>query len=464
MVFEIIGGMLNLFEVVPTDEAHVRVMSNRQEVFMNGKYKNEDCKSSYWKIPFITKITKLPLTNIKIPVSDIKLNDINMAKFQCDIVCFVRITDPIVAAQRTGITVEQERFEGESIGIKTLANDFSSVMESISRTVTTKQTIYEIFKDRSKLDDAMTREVQDIFPKWGMELVDMQIKDIKDVEKSTIISDIEAKIQAQISSEARIKIAEENSKAMITEALKRKEAEMEIAKNEEEWQKRRVEKEQIIAVAEAQKKKLEAERLKDANEALVLADQKLIVGNAENLRMKIEQEAEANKTKIRLESEANKIKIELDAEANRKRIEQEAEAISNKINKEGNAQAQVIKATKLSEAEGLDKLAQAQAKFNEAALNLERIRAAKDVQIAQAKAYAESLQNADIKIVAGSTSELMSGGFFGKINVGPKEGASYDLFREMGGQLPIGNVEKDLDLATKVEGVKSISKKNKGDS
>lgn len=66
--------------------------------------------------------------------------------------------------------------------------------------------------------------------------------------------------------------------------------------------------------------------------------------------------------------------------------------------------------------------------------------------------------------MAGSTSELMSGGFFGKINVGPKEGASYDLFREMGGQLPIGNVEKDVEMATRIEGVKSISKKNKGDS
>lgn len=447
MIPEIIGGMFGLYKVVPTDEAHVRILNNRREVFMSGKYKNTDMKSGYWVVPGITKLSKLPLTNISIPVEDIKLNDINMAKFVCDVVCFVKIDDPVVASERTGVTVEKERYED---GLENLSNDFRVMVESNARIAAAKQTILEIYKNRTTLDESITKELEKIFPEWGLKLVSAEIKDIKDVQGSSIISDIEKKSAAEISSQARVKIAEENSKAQIIEAKKLKEAEMEIAINEEEWQKRRVDKEKVIAIAEATKKKEEAERLRLANEALVEADQKLIVGNAENQKLKLEKDAEANKIKIRLEAEANKLRVDMEAEAN-----------SNKITKEGKASADIIRQTKLAEAEGMDKLAQAQAKFNEAALNLEKIRAVKEIQIAQAKAYAESLQKADIKIVAGSTAEIMSGGFFGNIKVGPKEGAAFDLFEHMGGKLPISNASESVELATKVKGVKAIQK---GDS
>lgn len=447
MIPEIIGGMFGLYKVVPTDEAHVRILNNRREVFMSGKYKNTDTKSGYWVVPGITKLSKLPLTNISIPVEDIKLNDINMAKFVCDVVCFVKIDDPVVASERTGVTVEKERYED---GLENLSNDFRVMVESNARIAAAKQTILEIYKNRTTLDESITKELEKIFPEWGLKLVSAEIKDIKDVQGSSIISDIEKKSAAEISSQARVKIAEENSKAQIIEAKKLKEAEMEIAINEEEWQKRRVDKEKVIAIAEATKKKEEAERLRLANEALVEADQKLIVGNAENQKLKLEKDAEANKIKIRLEAEANKLRVDMEAEAN-----------SNKITKEGKASADIIRQTKLAEAEGMDKLAQAQAKFNEAALNLEKIRAVKEIQIAQAKAYAESLQKADIKIVAGSTAEIMSGGFFGNIKVGPKEGAAFDLFEHMGGKLPISNASESVELATKVKGVKAIQK---GDS
>src|SRR3990167_7283688 len=79
----ILGGMFGLYRVVPVNEAHIRVLQNTKSVFSARLG-----KSAYWFIPFITKLHKLPLCNLAIPVNDIKLNDKNMAKFVSDIMCF----------------------------------------------------------------------------------------------------------------------------------------------------------------------------------------------------------------------------------------------------------------------------------------------------------------------------------------------------------------------------------------
>ena len=144
----IVGASLGLYKIVPIDEAHVRIQGNSRKVFMAGMYKGKECKSSYWKIPGITRITKLPLSNIRIDVPDTKLNDSDMAKFMCDLVCFVHITDPLLAAERTGLTTEKIRYEG---GFKQISEDFRAIMESVGRTTAAKQKILDIYKDRSKL-------------------------------------------------------------------------------------------------------------------------------------------------------------------------------------------------------------------------------------------------------------------------------------------------------------------------
>lgn len=417
-IFNLFGGMIGLYKVVPPDEAHVRVMSNKQEVFMS----DDNHKSGYWQIPFISVVQKVPLTNLNIFVKDIKLNDKNMAPFQCDINCFFNVSDPITAVKRTGITIEQARFEGSDISLDTLPEDFRAIIEGTIRGVATNQTLLDVYMKREILDKSVSAILSPLLPAWGLGLVDLEIRDIKDIQGSTIIADIERKIAAEISADARVKVAEQNARAQVTEAEQQKKAELEIAKNEEEWQKRRIEKERTVAIAEADKSNRAATELNKANTAIVAAEQKLIVGRAENEKLKIQKESEATKIQIGLLAEAN----------------------ANKINIEGSATADIIRKTKLAEAEGLDKLAIAQSKYNEAAINIESIKASRDVQLGYAKAYGEALSNADVKIVAGSTQEIMSGGVFGNIRVGAKEGAAYDQFRYMGGQLPIQELGKDL--------------------
>lgn len=397
-LLNMIGGIIGLYRVVPVDESHVRVMFDKKDVFMS----REGYNPSYWVVPTVTKIIKLPLTNIRIDVPDIKLNDKNMAKFMCDIICFVNISNPLLAAERTGITFTQTRYEGKQMNIDSLNNDFRAIMESIGRTVATKQTILDIYMNRDQLDSAVTSEVNKVFPSWGLSLVDLEIKDLKDIPGSTIIIDIEKKQAAEIQAEARIKIAQENKRAAIAEADATRESEVKKAENEEIWKKRNIEKEQKIAIAAQEKLKMESQKTQEANETYVEAQRIKEVGLANISKEVTIKNAEAIKSKTITE----------------------AEGVSNQIEITGRAEAEIIKLKKIADAEGTEKLALAQQKFNDAAMKIELIKANKDVKLAEAKAYEEGLKVAKINIVSGETREITSDGLIGKIRTGAKEGAA----------------------------------------
>ena len=140
----IVGGMVGLYRVVPVNEAHIRVLQNTKSVFSS-----RVGKSAYWVVPFITKLHKLPLCNLAIPVNDIKLNDKDMAKFVCDIMCFVNINNIDLAVERLILT-DTEREMG--FDFVKLSEDLRAIMESVGRTVTTKQTLLDIYMNRSLLD------------------------------------------------------------------------------------------------------------------------------------------------------------------------------------------------------------------------------------------------------------------------------------------------------------------------
>ena len=161
----ILGGMIGLYRVVPVNEAHIRVLRNSKKIFSS-----REGKSAYWIIPFITKLHKLPLCNLAIPVNDIKLNDKDMAKFVSDIMCFINIKDIDLAVERLILTDATKEMGFDFVK---LSEDLRAIMESVGRTVTTKQSILDIYMNRQLLDQAITKEVEVVFPKWGIELVDL---------------------------------------------------------------------------------------------------------------------------------------------------------------------------------------------------------------------------------------------------------------------------------------------------
>lgn len=391
MIHRFLGAMFGLYRVVPVNESHIRILMNTKTIFCS----REGFRSAYWYIPFITKLHKLPLCNLAIPVNDIKLNDKNMAKFVTDIMCFINIKDINLAVERLILTDTTQEMGFDFVK---LSEDLRAIMESVGRTVTTKQSILDIYMNRSLLDQAITKEVEVVFPKWGIELVDLELKDIKDASGSTIIQDIERKVAAEIRRDADIKVAQTT-----------KEAEVAKAEAEETYRKRQIEKDKVVAIAQQERVMAEQQKTAEANSLTVEANRKLKVGNADVDKETI--------TKI--------------AEAEKSRLLTVAEGRAKEIESVGNAEANIIKAKKVADAEGTEKLAEAQQKFNDAATNIEVIKATKDIQVAYAMAYQKAFEKANINIVAGSTSEILSGGLIGNIKVGAKEGASLMQLAEM---------------------------------
>ena len=401
----ILGGFFKLYRVVPVNEAHIRILQNSKSVF-SARQK----KSAYWVIPFITKLHKLPLCNLAIPVNDIKLNDKNMAKFVCDIMCFININNIDLAVERLILTDTEKEL---GFDFTKLSEDLRAIMESVGRTVTTKQTILDIYMNRSLLDQAITKEVEVVFPKWGIELVDLELKDIKDAAASTIIADIERKIAAEIRRDAEIKVATTT-----------KEAELVKAESEESYRKRQIEKDKQIGMAEQFKNQEIATKEAEANIEKIEAMRKLEVGQAEIEKQKMEQLAMGQKLKYTIEAEGQ----------------------ANQIQNVGKAEANIIQIKKEADAAGTLKLAEALKEYNDVAINVKILDIQKDIMIAKFNALAQAIQKADVKWIMSGTNAQK---FFG-LNLDAEGGANLQQFLQ----------ESGLDLE-KLKGLLNLSKNTK---
>ncbi len=381
----ILFGMIGLYRVVPVNEAHIRILQNTKSIFSA-----RTGKSAYWVVPFITKLHKLPLCNLAIPVNDIKLNDKNMAKFVCDIMCFINIKDISLAVERLILTDTTKEMGFDFIR---LSEDLRAIMESVGRTVTTKQTLLDVYMNRSLLDQAITKEVEMVFPKWGIELVDLELKDIKDATASTIIQDIERKVAAEIRRDADIRVATTT-----------KEAELAKAEAEEIYRKRQIEKDKQIGMAEQIKNQEIADKETEANAQKIEAMRKLQVGQAEIEKQKIEQLAMGQKIKYTVEAEGQ----------------------SNQIETVGKAEASIIRIKKEADAAGTLKLAEALKEYNDVAINVKVLDIQKDIMLAKFSAFAQAIQKADVKwIMSGANAQK----FFG-INLDAEGGANIKQFMD----------------------------------
>jgi hypothetical protein len=383
-----LGGFFGLYKIVPVNEAHIRILQNTKSIFSA-----RHGRSAYWVVPFITKLHKLPLCNLAIPVNDIKLNDKNMAKFVSDIMCFINIKNLDLAVERLILTDTEKEL---GFDFTKLSEDLRAIMESVGRTVTTKQTILDIYMNRSLLDQAITKEVEVVFPKWGIELVDLELKDIKDAANSTIIADIERKVASEIRRDADIRVATTT-----------KEAELVKAEAEETYRKRQILKDQEIGMAEQYKNQEIASKEKEANAIRIEAMRKLEVGHAEIEKQKMEQLASGQKLKYTIEAEGQ----------------------ANQISSVGKAEADIIRIKKEADAAGTLKLAEALKEFNDVAINVKVLDIQKDIMIAKFNALSQAVQKADLKwILSGANAQK----FFG-LNLDAEGGANLEQFiRESG--------------------------------
>ncbi|MEI8011592.1 MAG: SPFH domain-containing protein [Candidatus Omnitrophota bacterium] len=407
----ILGGMFGFYRVVPVNEAHIRILQNTKSIFSS-----RTNQSAYWIIPFITKMHKLPLCNLAIPVNDIKLNDKDMAKFVSDIMCFVNIKNIDLAVERLILTDTSKEMGFDFVR---LSEDLRAIMESVGRTVTTKQTILDIYMNRQLLDSAITKEVEVVFPKWGIELVDLELKDIKDAPGSTIIADIERKVASEIRRDADIRVATTN-----------KEAEIAKAEAEQIYRLRQIEKDKQIAMSEQFKNQEVATKEVEANIQKIEAMRKIQVGQAEIEKQRMEQLSMGQKLKSTIE----------------------AEGLANQIQNVGKAEADIIRIKKEADAAGTLKLAEALKEYNDVAINVKILDIQKDIMLAKFSALAQAIQHADIKwIMSGANAQK----FFG-LNLDAEGGANMEQFLHESGL----DLEKLKGLFKKDEpAVKVVEKK-----
>lgn len=382
MIHRLIGGFFRLYRVVPVNEAHIRIMMNSKGTFCS----REGYKSSYWYIPFVTKLHKLPLCNLAIPVNDIKLNDKNMAKFVTDMMCFINIKNVDLAVERLILTDTSEELGFDFVK---LSEDLRAIMESIGRTVVTKQSILEIYMNREMLDQAITKEVEAVFPKWGIELVDLELKDIKDAPGSTIIADIERKVAAEINRDAEIRVATTTREAEVVKATE-----------EETYRKRQIERDESIAAREQDKNKRVAEQQKIAREAELEVVKVQQVKTAEIEKAK--RLVEANQAKE--VEEINKLQKQLAGEGDRLRAEEVAKGEAAPIREKG-----------FAEADAKERLQDALNKFGDAAIRA--LVAEKIVNMQQVVGIetAKALSNANVKVFAGGDGDTKNAFDIGKI-------------------------------------------------
>ncbi len=360
------------YKVINPNHAHVVVFMGRgRKIYSPKIQEGVKTKTAYFYIPLLMKRFILPLTNVKMDIRDIHLNDIQVAPFICDVITWIHIKNPIMAAERLNL--------GAGDQFASLREDIINIVQAVARAVAMKQEILDIMRDRKTFADSVSREVGSVLEAWGIDLINLEVNDIRDDKEkdSRVITDYESMRKIQVNSKARKEIAERDREAVEVEQQNLEKAEIAKAQAEENYIKRRIEKDKNVGIMEQGKEKEIATKQEEANRQEVSALRALEVGKAA------------------VQKEATIEVATGEAEAVRVKGEKEADVIRLK----GEADGKAIQARGTAEAVAKDRMAEAMQKFNDAATGIEQIRAWIEVEKAKYDALALALSNADLKLV-----------------------------------------------------------------
>ena len=284
--------------------------------------------------------------------------------------------------------VEQFCSGGEKNTVNVIRTIVEQILEGKLRGIVSTLTVEQINEDRSSFEQRIEDDIRKELASMGLVLISYTI----------------LKISTQggyLENRAKPQIAASKSEADIAEAERKRDTEIKTAIATREGQKAKLEAETIIAQSERDKKlKLEsfraeqdkakanadvAYKLQEAENNALLAEQQAQLAEKEavvvekKLIAEVKKPADAKKYEVEVAAEAHKIqaiklaeaeaeamRVKAIAEADAKKIQAEAEAAA--IRAKGLAEADAIKAKGLAEADAKDRLAEAMAKYGEAAI------------------------------------------------------------------------------------------------
>ena len=377
--------LASIYRIVPADSVDVVIQGSKVTLYSPHKAYSTTGKSTYFRIPewfFLfglgMRVHRIPLKIITINVPNFLAFDQDRARFVCDIICYVTVKDPLVAAQR---------FSGD---LTEMSKQVSMIVQATTRDVTTKKPIRAIINNRDDIISAIKPILQNTIIEWGLDLKDIELIDFKDPTptedgiKSHVIEDISTIIETQINSEMRQKNAAQN-----------KDARMREAENDEEAKKRELSRDEAV-----RKRAQEVEMVVFAQQKLA-REQELEVTKVQQVKTaEIEKDKQIVQAQQRQQVEAiNKEQKRLMGEGDRAQKEQQAIGDAAHFREEG-----------LAQAAAKEKLQEALNKFKPEAIRAlvaeAMVAAWKDVGVAGAKA----LEGAEVKVLAGGSPEAFNTG------------------------------------------------------
>lgn len=284
--------------------------------------------------------------------------------------------------------VEQFCSGGEKNTVNVIRTIVEQILEGKLRGIVSTLTVEQINEDRASFEQRIEDDIRNELGSMGLVLISYTI----------------LKISTQggyLENRAKPQIAAAKSEADIAEAERRRDTEIKTALATREGQKAKLEAEAEIAQSERDKKiKLEsfraeqdkakanadvAYKLQEVENNSLLAEQQAALAEKEavvvekKLIAEVKKPADAKKYEVEVAAEASKIQAikQAEAEAEAIRVKAKAESDAKKLQAEadaagirakGLAEAEAIKARGIAEAEAKDKLAEAMAKYGEAAI------------------------------------------------------------------------------------------------
>ncbi|MDQ6420861.1 flotillin family protein [Paenibacillus sp. LHD-117] len=343
-------------------------------------------------LPVFQKAEYLSLLSHKLDVSTPEVYTEQGVPVMADGVAIIKIGGAV-----EDVATAAEQFLGKPT--EALKGEAQEVLEGHLRAILGSMTVEEVYRNRDKFAQEVQGVAAKDLKKMGLQIVSFTIKDLRDkhgyldalgkpriaaVKRDADIAEAEAvrdaRIQKALAAEAGQK-AELLRDTNIAEAEKDKE--MKVASFKRDQDTAKAEADQAYSIQEARAKQsvveeqmkvelVRKEREIDLEAKEILRREKQydaeVKKKADADRYAVEQAAEADKAKRIREADALQYRIEAEAKAQAAQKRLDGLAVAEAERAKGTAEAEVIRLRGLAEAEAKEKLAEAFAKFGEAAV------------------------------------------------------------------------------------------------
>ncbi|MBP1932007.1 flotillin family protein [Ammoniphilus resinae] len=343
-------------------------------------------------LPIFQKAEFLSLLSHKLDVSTPEVYTEQGVPVMADGVAIIKIGGSV-----EDVATAAEQFMGKPK--EDLKGEAQEVLEGHLRAILGSMTVEEVYRNRDKFAQEVQGVAAKDLKKMGLNIVSFTIKDLRDKHGyldalgkpriAAVKRDAEI-AEAEAVRDARVKKAiaeEEGQKAELLRdtniAEATKENQLKIASFTREQDMAKAEADQAYHIQEARSKQtvveeqmkvelVRKEREIDLEEKEISRREKQydaeVKKKADADRYAVEMSAEAEKAKRMREAEALQYRIEAEAKASAEQKRLEGLAVADAERAKGSAEAEVIKLRGLAEAEAKEKLAEAFAKFGEAAV------------------------------------------------------------------------------------------------